>query len=98
VIAAWFDNTGFSDNPFEGACVFPSHAAPSLRFLLVQSERLSLRLLKPQNIEQEILNVEVKPSKFCGSLFCGSIFKMSRANFKYFWLGFRGFAPFGVLE
>jgi hypothetical protein len=30
----------------------------------------------------------VKPSKFCGSLFYGSIFKMSRANFKYLWLGF----------
>ena len=43
-------------------------------------------LLKPQNIEQEILNVEVKPSKFRGSLFYGSIFKISRANFKYLWL------------
>ncbi len=31
---------------------------------------------EPQNIEQEISNVEMIPSKFCGSLFCGSIFKM----------------------
>ena len=60
-------------------------------FYILDCYRFSLRdylsdLLKPQNIEQEILNVEVKPSKFCGSLFYGSILKMSRANFKYLWL------------
>ena len=34
-----------------------------------------LHFLEPQNIEQEVSNVEMTPSKFCGSLFCGSIFK-----------------------
>jgi hypothetical protein len=56
-------------------------------FYILDCYRFSLRdylsdLLKPQNIEHEILNVEVKPSKFFGSLFYGSILKMSRANLK----------------
>jgi len=31
-------------------------------------------ILKPQNIEQGISNIEVNTSSFCGFLFCWSIF------------------------
>jgi hypothetical protein len=33
------------------------------------ASKICSRIFKPQNVEQEISNVEVNPSSFCGSVF-----------------------------